>query len=112
LDHDPVMMRGHRNLRIKENLDSISKLVFDAKVSLHMKKVDQGVLNPAMRTTGIDILSALLDHDPVMMRGYMLKAVNEKRVLHRNLRIKENLDSISKLVFDAKVSLHMKKVDP
>ena len=33
----------HRNLRIKENLDSISKLVFDAEVGLHMKKVDQGV---------------------------------------------------------------------
>ncbi|OKL57790.1 hypothetical protein UA08_07025 [Talaromyces atroroseus] len=35
--------------------------------------------NPAMRTTGIDILVALLDHDPIMMRGYMLKAVNEKK---------------------------------
>lgn len=35
--------------------------------------------NPAMRTTGIDILMALLDHDPLMMRGYMLKAVNEKK---------------------------------
>ncbi|KAK5936933.1 Platinum sensitivity protein [Knufia obscura] len=34
----------------------------------------------AMRTTGIDILVALLDHDPNMMRGYMLKAVHEKRV--------------------------------
>lgn len=32
-----------------------------------------------MRTTGIDILVALLDHDPLMMRGYMLKAVNEKK---------------------------------
>ncbi|PGG98601.1 hypothetical protein AJ80_09510 [Polytolypa hystricis UAMH7299] len=36
--------------------------------------------NPAMRTTGIDILVALLDHDPLMMRGYMLKAVTEKKV--------------------------------
>lgn len=36
--------------------------------------------NPAMRTTGIDILVALLDHDPLLMRGYMLKAVNEKKV--------------------------------
>ncbi|KAA8641825.1 SMEK family protein [Aspergillus tanneri] len=35
--------------------------------------------NPALRTTGIDILVALLDHDPIMMRGYMLKAVNEKK---------------------------------
>lgn len=36
--------------------------------------------NPSMRTTGIDILVALLDHDPVMMRGYMLKAVHEKKI--------------------------------
>lgn len=35
--------------------------------------------NPAMRTTGIDILMAMLDHDPLMMRGYMIKAVNEKK---------------------------------
>jgi protein phosphatase 4 regulatory subunit 3 len=35
--------------------------------------------NPSMRTTGIDILVALLDHDPMMMRGYMLKAVHEKK---------------------------------
>ncbi|QVM11933.1 Platinum sensitivity protein [Coccidioides posadasii str. Silveira] len=35
---------------------------------------------PALRTTGVDILVALLDHDPIMMRGYMLKAVNEKKV--------------------------------
>lgn len=36
--------------------------------------------NPSMRTTGIDILVALLDHDPNMMRGYMLRAVHEKKV--------------------------------
>jgi len=34
----------------------------------------------SMRTTGVDILVALLDHDPHMMRGYMLKAVHEKKV--------------------------------
>lgn len=37
-------------------------------------------LSASMRTTGIDILVALLDHDPHMMRGYMLKAVHEKKV--------------------------------
>lgn len=36
--------------------------------------------NPSMRTTGIDILVALLDHDAIMMRGYMLKAVHDKKV--------------------------------
>ncbi|RMZ86528.1 hypothetical protein DV736_g6246, partial [Chaetothyriales sp. CBS 134916] len=34
----------------------------------------------SMRTTGIDILVALLDHDPNMMRAYMLKAVSDKRI--------------------------------
>lgn len=34
----------------------------------------------SMRTTGIDVLVALLDHDPNMMRGYMLKSVQDKRV--------------------------------
>lgn len=34
---------------------------------------------PAMRTTGIDIMVALLDHDAIMMRSYMLKAFSEKR---------------------------------
>lgn len=34
---------------------------------------------PAMRTTGIDILSALMDHDPHMVRSFMLKAVHEKK---------------------------------
>ncbi|KAK2749820.1 Platinum sensitivity protein [Myotisia sp. PD_48] len=36
--------------------------------------------SPAIRTTGIDILVALLDHDPIMIRGYMSKAVNDKKV--------------------------------
>ncbi|EEH17742.2 hypothetical protein PABG_00305 [Paracoccidioides brasiliensis Pb03] len=36
--------------------------------------------NPAIRTTGIDILVALLDHDQLMMRGYMLKVMNENKV--------------------------------
>ncbi|KPI42987.1 uncharacterized protein AB675_2210 [Cyphellophora attinorum] len=34
---------------------------------------------PSMRTTGIDILVALLDHNPNMMKNYMLKAVSEKK---------------------------------
>ena len=35
--------------------------------------------NPSMRTTGIDILVALVDHDPMMVRSYMLKAVHEQK---------------------------------
>ncbi|EFR04344.1 hypothetical protein MGYG_07353 [Nannizzia gypsea CBS 118893] len=35
---------------------------------------------PALRTTGIDILVVLLDHDPVTMRGYMLKAFTDKKL--------------------------------
>lgn len=34
--------------------------------------------DPAVRIAGSDILVALIDHDPVMMRTYIFKAINEK----------------------------------
>lgn len=69
---------------------------------------------PAMRTTGIDILVALLDHDPVMMRGYMLKAVNEKKtpltdtlidLLHTetDLGVKTQLADAIKVLLDPQI---------
>ncbi|KAJ5737604.1 uncharacterized protein N7483_002729 [Penicillium malachiteum] len=72
--------------------------------------------NPAMRTTGIDILVALLDHDPVMMRGYMLKAVNEKKtpltdtlidLLHTetDLGVKNQLADAIKILLDPQIPL-------
>lgn len=33
----------------------------------------------AVRVAGADILAALLEHDPAMMRSYVFKAINEKR---------------------------------
>jgi len=65
----------------------------------------------SMRTTGIDILVALLDHDPNMMRGYMLKAVHEKRtpltdtlieLLHveTDLGVKNQLADAIKILLD------------
>ncbi|RMD44753.1 hypothetical protein DV735_g292, partial [Chaetothyriales sp. CBS 134920] len=65
----------------------------------------------AMRTTGIDILVALLDHDPNMMRAYMLKAVHDKRVpltdtlvhlLHAetDLGVKNQLSDAIKILLD------------
>ncbi|KAJ5104828.1 hypothetical protein NUU61_002175 [Penicillium alfredii] len=71
---------------------------------------------PAMRTTGIDILVALLDHDPVMMRGYMLKAVNEKKtpltdtlidLLHAetDLGVKNQLADAIKILLDPQLPL-------
>ncbi|OGE56819.1 hypothetical protein PENARI_c002G11658 [Penicillium arizonense] len=73
-------------------------------------------MNPAMRTTGIDILVALLDHDPVMMRGYMLKAVNEKKtpltdtlidLLHveTDLGVKNQLADAIKVLLDPQIPL-------
>jgi protein phosphatase 4 regulatory subunit 3 len=67
--------------------------------------------NPSMRTTGIDILVALLDHDPAMMRGYMLKAVHENRspltdtmieLLHAetDLGVKNQLADAIKILLD------------
>lgn len=65
----------------------------------------------SMRTTGIDILVALLDHDPNMMRGYMLKAVHEKRVpltdtlidllhIETDLGVKNQLADAIKILLD------------
>ncbi|KOS37686.1 hypothetical protein ACN38_g11509 [Penicillium nordicum] len=73
-------------------------------------------LNPAMRTTGIDILVVLLDHDPVMMRGYMLKAVNEKKtpltdtlidLLHveTDLGVKNQLADAIKVLLDPQIPM-------
>jgi protein phosphatase-4 regulatory subunit 3 len=72
--------------------------------------------NPAMRTTGIDILMALLDHDPVIMRGYMLKAVNEKKtpltdtlidLLHTesDLGVKNQLSEAVRSLLDPQIPL-------
>lgn len=67
--------------------------------------------NPSMRTTGIDILVALLDHDPNMMRSYMLKAVHEQKtpltdvlidLLHAetDLGVKNQLADAIKILLD------------
>ena len=72
--------------------------------------------NPSMRTTGIDILVALLDHDPTMMRGYMLHAVQEKKVpltdtlielLHAetDLGVKNQLADAIKVLLDPQAPL-------
>ncbi|KAL4884115.1 component of IIS longevity pathway SMK-1-domain-containing protein [Aspergillus karnatakaensis] len=72
--------------------------------------------NPAIRTTGIDILVALLDHDPIMMRSYMLKAVNEKKtpltdtlidLLHTeaDLGVKNQLADAIKILLDPQVPI-------
>ncbi|KAI2092610.1 Platinum sensitivity protein [Ophidiomyces ophidiicola] len=66
---------------------------------------------PPVRTTGVDILVALLDHDPIMMRGYMLKALNEKKIpltetlidlLHTDtdLGVKSQLSDAIKILLD------------
>jgi len=71
---------------------------------------------PSVRTTGIDILVALLDHDPILMRGYMLKAVNEKKtpltdtlidLLHMesDLGVKNQLADAIKVLLDPQVTM-------
>ncbi|KAL3480428.1 component of IIS longevity pathway SMK-1-domain-containing protein [Aspergillus californicus] len=72
--------------------------------------------NSAIRTTGIDILVALLDHDPIMMRSYMLKAVNEKKtpltdtlidLLHTeaDLGVKNQLSDAVKVLLDPQIPI-------
>lgn len=72
--------------------------------------------NPPMRTTGIDILVILLDHDPIMMRGHMLKALAERqapltdtliRLLHvdPDLGVKNQLTDALKVLLDPGIPL-------
>ncbi|PLB34116.1 SMEK family protein, partial [Aspergillus candidus] len=72
--------------------------------------------NPSLRTTGIDILVALLDHDPIMMRGYMLRAASEKRtpltdtlidLLHveSDLGVKNQLADAVKVLLDPQIPM-------
>lgn len=67
--------------------------------------------NASLRTTGVDILVALLDHDPMMMRGFMLKTVNDKKtpltdtmieLLHAetDLGVKNQLADAIKILLD------------
>ncbi|RAL07973.1 SMEK family protein [Aspergillus homomorphus CBS 101889] len=71
---------------------------------------------PPLRTTGIDLLVSLLDHDPIMMRGYMLKAVNEKKtpltdtlidLLHTesDLGVKNQLADAIKVLLDPQIPM-------
>ena len=73
--------------------------------------------DPSMRTTGIDILVALLDHDPSMMRNYMLKAVHEKKtpltdtlieLLHAetDLGVKNQLADAIKILVDPQPTMN------
>jgi protein phosphatase-4 regulatory subunit 3 len=73
--------------------------------------------SPSMRTTGIDILVALLDHDPHMMRGYMLKAVHEQKtpltdtlieLLHAetDLGVKNQLADAIKILVDPQTPMN------
>lgn len=65
-------------------------LQLPARTNLYANFINHGLFSviafaikhpsPSMRTTGIDLLNALLEHDPVMMRSYMLKAITDNRV--------------------------------
>ncbi|PYI25457.1 protein putative to be [Aspergillus indologenus CBS 114.80] len=71
---------------------------------------------PPLRTTGIDLLVSLLDHDQIMMRGYMLKAVSEKKtpltdtlidLLHTetDLGVKNQLADAIKVLLDPQIPM-------
>ena len=76
---------------------------------------------PATRTTGIDILVALLDHDPTMMREYMLQAVREKQapltdtmlgLLHADLGVRNQLADAIKILLDPQAPSQEPTVPP
>lgn len=69
-----------------------------------------------MRTTGIDILVIILDHDPIMMRGHMLKAVTDRQVpltdtlisllqIDPDLGVKNQLADALKVLLDPAMTL-------
>lgn len=112
---DDAVLFLHQCASIARNLQA------PARASLYGNFISHGLFaviafavkhpNPAMRTTGIDLLVALLDHDPIMMRGYILKAVNEKKtpltdtlidLLHTetDLGVKNQLADAVKILLD------------
>lgn len=101
-------------------------LQMQARASLYGNFINHGLLavisfavkhsNPSMRTTGIDLLVALLDHDPFTMRSYMLKAVNDKKtplsdtlidLLHTetDLGVKNQLADAVKILLDPQIPM-------
>lgn len=119
-DHD--IRRREDAVQFLHQCAAIAKnLQAPARANLFSNFISHGLFNvitfaikhpsPSMRTTGIDILVALLDHDPMMMRGYMLKAVHEKKspltdtmieLLHAetDLGVKNQLADAIKILLD------------
>ncbi|KAI9731139.1 MAG: Platinum sensitivity protein [Cirrosporium novae-zelandiae] len=67
--------------------------------------------NPSIRSSGTDILVALLDHDPTMMRGYMYKALQDRKppltdtlidllLIEEDLGVKQQLADSIKVLLD------------
>lgn len=117
---DDAVLFLHQCTSIAKNLQA------PARASLYGNFINHGLFaviafavkhpNPAMRTTGIDLLVSLLDHDPITMRSYMLKAVNEKKtpltdilvdLLHTetDIGVKSQLADAIKILMDPHVPM-------
>jgi len=117
----------HQCAAIAKNLQA------PARASLFQSFINNGLFavitfavkhpNPSMRTTGIDILVALLDHDPSMMRALMLESVQQKKIpltdtlvelLHAetDLGVKNQLADAIKVLLDPQAPLDSMGVRP
>lgn len=116
------MRRKEEAVNFLQQCAAITKtLQMQARETLLNNFIQHGLFNvitfavrhaqPSLRTTGIDILVALLDHNPNMMRNYMLKAVHEKKtpltdilieLLHAetDLGVKNQLADAIKILLD------------
>ena len=87
---NPDMRRKEDAVHFLHHCAAVSKTIqAPARASLFNNFIHHGLFGvisfaikhpvPSMRTTGIDILVALVDHDPIMMRSCMLKSVVENK---------------------------------
>lgn len=117
---DDAVLFLHQCTSIAKNLQ------VPARTTLYSNFINHGLFvviafavkhsNPAMRTTGIDLLVALLDHDPITMRGFLLKSANEEKtpltdtlidLLHTemDLGVKNQLADAIKILLDPQIPL-------
>lgn len=90
--HDPAAPASKKKLAILfiQNCCSIAKSIqAPARVQLYTNFIQNGLFgvidyalmerDPAVRVAGTDVLVAMIDHDPAMMRTFIYRQINEKQ---------------------------------
>ncbi|KAF8242662.1 DUF625-domain-containing protein [Wilcoxina mikolae CBS 423.85] len=90
--HDPEAPASKKKLAILfiQNCCSIAKTIqAQARIQLYANFIQGGLFgvidyalmekDPSVRIAGTDVLVAMIDHDPTMMRGFIYRQINEKQ---------------------------------